>query len=736
MDNNDTSNISGNVTISTGTTLQNHSVLYVGGNWLNNGTFTENNGTVFFDGTGTQTVSATTFNNLNINKPVGTSAILTGNISIKGDLTLMSGTFNIMSFDCNRATLGGNITLADASTFIISANNAPTNFSNGTVADSSTVIADGTGPQAIFGVDFGNLIFRNGGAKTLVSPITVNGNLTIEAGSNFDADSNTITLNGNWINNGTFTPSSSTLILSGTDKTVSGNTTFNKLTIPGSYINLSDITYNDLLHITSTGSISSDTGIFTTLHGDLINNGVLYTLGTTTFTGNAVQTLRLINAVQTLALIVNFNGSVSPVLNSTSAPQFGYLNINNTGGVNPSVDWTVLYDLTVGSGASFNCGSHTHFMYGGVTNNGTITSSGVLNFLPASAAAVNLGTNFTSTGEVNFGGTGAMTLSGSNLDSFHNVTFSNTNVAGISPSFDWNISNACKINSGSILNAGNHSFLVGGNITNNGTINSGTSTFTLNGIAAQDIYSLSPFNNLTISNTADSVTISSDVTVNSVLNFIAGKIQTGFNKIIQPSPGTVTGAAQNTGWVNGKFQKNVATGATTKSFAIGDATSFTPVTIAFSNVTTAGDLTVFTTPGDHPNIVGSGINPSQSVNRFWTLTNSGVGFTDYTGTYNFATADVDGGANTAAFSVANYNGTAWTLPVTASPNPTNIQSTGVTGFGDVAVGEICNKNTAISYVASPYCSNAGSASVTLSGNVGGTYSSSSALSLESIYRIS
>jgi methionine salvage enolase-phosphatase E1 len=49
---------------------------------------------------------------------------------------------------------------------------------------------------------------------------------------------------------------------------------------------------------------------------------------------------------------------------------------------------------------------------------------------------------------------------------------------------------------------------------------------------------------------------------------------------------------------------------------------------------------------------------------------------------------VDAGANTANFKVGNYNGSSWTLPSIASPNPTSIQVTGVTSFSDFAVGEI------------------------------------------------
>jgi hypothetical protein len=688
LDNSSTINTAGNVTISSGTTLQNNNTLYVGGNWVNNGTYIGISAQAIFNGSGTQTISATTFNNLVINKPVGSTAELTGNVALNGDLTITSGALDIKTFTCDRNVPGGAITLADSGTFIIGGNNPPMNFTSGSIANSSTVILNGTVPQTVTGgIDYGNIILRNTGVKTLATPLTLNGNLTIESGATFNADSNTITLKGNWINGGTFNPSTGTIIYAGVNKNISGNTTFNHATITGSYTLLSNMTFNGLLNITAAGSLSAGGTIQTTMNGDLINSGVLYTLGTTTFTGNVVQTLSLINAVTTVALRVNFNGSVSPVLNSTSVPQFGYITINNTGGIHPSVGWTILYSLTIGSGASFDGGISTHNILGAVTNNGTMSSSGTLNFIPSSAVPVNLGSNFSSTGTVNFGGTGAITLAGTPT-SFHDVIISNTNVAGITPPSDWNITNNFTVNNGATLNAGNHSWLIGGNILNNGTINSGTSTFTLNGTGAQNIFSGSALNNLTINKTAGTTTISSNVTVNGILNFISGKIQTGSNSLIQPSSGTVTGAAQNTGWVDGRLRKNIITGATSKTFEVGDLANYTPVSVAFSNVTTAGDLTAFTTAGDHPNIGTSTINTSETVNRFWTLQNSGIGFTDYNATFNYVPADLDSAANTNTFIIGKYNGSSWTYPTVGTLTSTSLQATGLTTFEDFQVGRM------------------------------------------------
>jgi hypothetical protein len=683
--------IVGDVNIATGAIFQNNNILTVGGNWNNNGTYTSvSSGTsVVFNGTGAQSISSTTFNNLEFNKPVGAVATLTGDVTVKGNLKGTSGTLDIQSFFFNRDVQGGTATLNDAGTLIIAADNAPNKFANYALSAGSTVIFNGTGTQHLLlpGVVYGNIIFRNAGTKILYTPITVQNNLTIENTSTFDGGANTITLNGNWLNNGTFIPSTSTLLFAGGTKTITGNTTFNKVTVTGSYTILNNVTFNGLLNITSTGALNGGATINTTLNGDLTNSGTLYTLGTTTFTGNTLQTLSLINAVTTVAITVNFNGSVSPALNSTSAPQFGYLNINNTGGVNASVGWTIAYALTVGSGASFNGGTSTHNLLGILTNNGSITSAGTLNFIPSAAVTLNLGTNFSSTGTVVFGGTGAVTLAGS-PGSLYNVLISNTNAAGIASVASLTMTNNFSINNGSVFNAGSYNYLLGGNLLNNGTLNSGTSAFTLNGTAIQDIYCPSPLYKLTLNNSSGMITLSSNVTVNNVLTFTAGKIQTGNYTLIQPATGSVSGAAQNTGWVYGKFQKNIGTGAVTKTFEIGNALNYLPVSVAFASVGTSGDLTVSTAEGDQPSIGNSTINPAKSVNRYWTMSNNGIVFSTASVTFNYTSADVDAGAATNAFVSGEYSNGFWTYPMVSTLTATSLTATGLTLFADFQIGQL------------------------------------------------
>ena len=730
LDNQSTTTIAANVTISAGAIMSNTATLKVGGNWLNLGSYVGNGVNLIFNGAGTQTISSSTFNNLEFNKPVGSAAQLTGPVTLKGNLMGTSGTLDIGNYFFNRDVRGGSATMTDSATLIIGLNNAPNNFASYALTTGSTIIFNGTDTQhlALPGLVYGNLIFRNAGNKILYTPITVMGKLTIESAARFDAGANTITINGDWVNNGIFIPQTSTVVCGGTSKFITGITTFNKFTATGTYTFLNNLTFNGLLSITNTGGVTVGSAVLTTLNGDLLNSGVLNNLGTTTFTGLSVQTLSLINAIQTTALTVNFNGNVSPVLNSTSAPQFGFLNINNTAGVSPSVGWTVLHGMTVGTGASFYGGISSHTINGSFTNNGTVTSNGTISFIPSSAKTINLGTNFSSTGRVYFGGTGALSLLGSPT-SFAAVNINNTNAAGITPSSNWNMTGTLRIISGCTFFAGNYNYNVGGNLLFNGTYNAGTSTIVLNGSSKQEITSLSSLNNLTINKTNDSTVLLTDLSLNGTLNFISGKVYTSAFKVIIPHSGNVTGASQNTGWIYGNLQKRIVTGAITKTFEIGDYSNYTPVAIEFDNVTAQGSLTASTIGTEHPNISSSNINASKSLNRYWILSNSGIAFTTFAATFNYLSADVDAGAVPTSFDLESNNGSSWITPVTTLRNATNIKATGLTAFGDYAAGDICNKGTTISYFGTPYCTSAGTAEVTLTGTTGGVFSADPGLSI-------
>ncbi|AXY73918.1 hypothetical protein D3H65_07955 [Paraflavitalea soli] len=522
--------IAGNVASSVGTLITNGNfTLAVGGNWAIGGGFIAGSGSVLLNGTDTQSISATTFNNLAVNKTAGIAS-LTGNMTINSDLSINAGTLDIGSFTASRSTTGGTLTLASGALLLVGgAANFPGNFGTYNLATGSTVHYNGTGTQTVAGITYGNLLFSNGGAnaKTLAAGTSVNGNLTINSGATFHAGgSNNIALGGNWVNNGSFVPSTSTLLLNGTTKTISGNTTFNRVTVYGSYsVNNSDITYNGLLNITPTGSFVAGSGN-ATVNGDLTNSGSLTSTGVTTFTGTTLQTIRFLNAiVSNSAGVINFNGNVSPVLNSTSTPTYANLNINNTAGVNPSVDWLVLANFTIGSGAIFNGGRSTHIIRGNFTNNGTVTSTGTLWYDPVTPVNVNFGPSFSSTGLLILDGQAAISLTGTPTV-LNNVDIEST--VGITPPSGWTMNGNFVVNSDAIFNAGANTYTVAGNIESNGTLNGGTSTFNMTSPAGRVSGSANThFYNFTITGNVTAATdfqVDHDFTNNGVFDATAGEL--------------------------------------------------------------------------------------------------------------------------------------------------------------------------------------------------------------------
>jgi len=249
--------------------------------------------------------------------------------------------------------------------------------------------------------------------------------------------------------------------------------------------------------------------------------------------------------------------------------------------------------------------------------------------------------------------------------------------------------NGALVNGASINNGG--TVKLTGDLTNNGTGSVGSGTMEFNGTSGlQNIggSSVTTFGNLTINNNAD-VFLSNDAAVNGSLTFTDGKVSTGANKLSIASSGGVVGAGPAR-YVDGNLQKFIAAATASKNFEIGDGSDYTPINLTFAGTTNGtGSLTAHTTPGDHPQIASSGINPAASVNRYWTIANTGVtGFTSYNSTFNFINpGDVDAGAVPSSFKVRQYNG-AWSPTTAGTATSTSTQATNMTTFTEYAIGTL------------------------------------------------
>ena len=1006
--------VSSNVSILDGSVLNaNSAILTVGGNWTRSAAFSSGTGTVVFSGSTNQTIAATTFNNLTISKTGGT-ALLNGNSVVNGNLSLSSGTLDLQSFTLTRSAFGGVLTASAGTRLRVGSGTVfPSNFATRTLDATSTVEYYGATAQAISGESYGHLTLLNGGAsaKTLVSATTVLGNLLINSGSTLNGSSNSLSLYGSWTNSGTFQGVTGTVILSGTNRFIEGATTFNNLTIPGSYTVLAPT-----VHISGNLFVSGtfDTATSTmSLDGDLTNTGSLLSNGTTTFTGLRVQTFKLLGAIASSSTgVINFNGSVAPVMQSTTAPLFANVNINNTGGISPSQGWTFAGNVNIGAGASLNGGASTHTFLGSFTNAGTVTSSGTLDFRgTADKTLVLSGSSFVSFGTVRFGGSGRTIILG-DAPSFTKVIVANVHTNGISPVTDWLINGDLIVNAGAIFNAGTalthtiggnfsvegtfsggssllvftgtsefsgngravlHNVRVNGTITdsmdlevtgsftNNGTfdgpeskmtfngpgggtiggtsvpvidsleiaksaatvslagsisgltdltITSGTfdvgnfsvitngvtagpltigsgstlriggtatvpnfgsyvfdpastvefygpgtqtiparnfgnlvssstgarvlassgtigiagtfspgsnvytnagSTINYNGAGDQTITAFN-YNNLTSSSTGPRVLASNgtigiasvftpgsnsytvtnstvnfngaaqtipaftyhhittsgsgtktlggnisangtvtlgagsfadggfiltangdvtstvthsgvgkivlagsatnnvsggglfgnlelnnpkgarlnqtNLTINGLLTLSTGAISTATNRVIINSSASVSRTA---GFVSGWLQKPISIGSPIRTFEVGDSSNYAPLTVVFTNVTTAGTLVARTIAAEHPNGDTSLLDLNKSVNRYWSLTNSGTVFSNYTATFQFNTNDLDAGAVVTNLIVRRFDGTNWFATTNSNRTATSVEATRLTAFNDFAVGNLIDQ---------------------------------------------
>lgn len=444
-----------------------------------------------------------------------------------------------------------------------------------------------------------------------------------------------------------------TFIYGGTTQTVR-SATYHNLTIAGSGAKTLGgvITVNGNLNLnagslaTSTFQISGNaTGIFT------------MAAATTLFVGSNVSATNVLfptnftNAHISCATTstVNYYGNNAQTV--SSVPTYGNLTIQTFSGLK-TADGTmnVAGNLTTTSPSTLSMTSNTLNVTGNYAGTGALSfTSGTYN---ETAAFSNTGTFTCGTGTVNYTGNLAQTIRGVN---YNNLTFSGTGAKTLQA--------AATIGIAGTFARGTMTVTPGA--TNVVLFNGTTQAMTGNAIT---------FTNLTINNS--SLTIPVDITVNSTLTFTAGSIITNTNNVIMAAAGTV---ARTTGHVIGNLRKNVTIGSNiSRTYEVGTSTAYAPLTVLFTTVTTAGNLTASTTAGDHPAIATSGFNSSFTVNRYWTVTNSAIVYNNYTITATFVNGDKDPGYNTTNSILKIYNGSSWSTPTAGSVTANSAQAVTIT----------------------------------------------------------
>lgn len=372
--------------------------------------------------------------------------------------------------------------------------------------------------------------------------------------------------------------------------------------------------------------------------------------------------------------------SVPPVFNTVVIANGHTIvgNTNNLGSPTAIINGTLNLNNTFGHN------------FGTVSGTGTIrmTPNGLGDFI---FPAGNYST-FTSAG----GGTVEFFSGGaSNLPSqstFNNVTFSGIGNKSMFNT-DYNINGTITINAGIVTNTFSRNISLSGNFVNNAgpsAFVSNTGTVFLNGLNQLLSGSAINFHRLTVNNGGNKNLDGITINVTNQLTLNNGRIVTGTGLVSIPANGTITGANANS-YVAGNLQRFIAAATISRSFPIGDINQFTPCVVNFIGTTNgSGNITMNTTAGDHPNAGTSGLNPSKSVNRFFTLLNSGVsGFTSYSLTMNYPSSDVDGPANPLLFKIKRFSSGVWNDVTPGTMTALSSQASGLsaTQSGDFYLAE-------------------------------------------------
>lgn len=439
----------------------------------------------------------------------------------------------------------------------------------------------------------------------------------------------------------------------------------------------------DIITISSGSAITVD-GIFTcaSLTFAAVNANTTLTIsGTNSLNVTGAVTMPRPSSGSTCTLSVGAGSltAVSIAMNATTSGRNDVLTVS-TGNVTISGDFT---GGTTGCLVSFTGAGN--FKIGGVlsaTPSVTQYAGNTWNYYGSAQTVLGIAYN-----NLTLSGTGIKTLQTSTLTISNDFTLSGsvsvTAVAALT------IGGKVTLGTGTTFIASAFTHNVAGNWTNNGIFTPGTGVINFDGTINQIIggSGTNTFNSLTISNAAG-LSLSGNVSVNTTLTFVSGKISTGAYSISIGNSAVVTGAGTGK-YISGNLQMGIPASATTRTFDIGDATVYTPVTLNFAGSTnSAGSITLNTVAGNLPNISTSNINPALNVNRYWTITNNGVtGFSSYDAILNFVSGDIDAGADYTSFIAGEYSSSSWVYPVVGTTTSTSVQVTGMTSFGQFQLGE-------------------------------------------------
>lgn len=704
---------------SAGGTLLVAGILKLGGNTggqtgsnfpTNYTTLTLTGGTVEYNGSNaiTQTVFATTsYHNLTLTNGSGTgnaAKISTGNFTIAGTRAMTVNTGVTFTPTAGNVITGTSATLTGTGTIEITGGVSLATQYNFTTPVLTNLTLTYIGTSSISAGTYANLNITSGTATITSGPVNVTGSITVGAGTTFAPGSNTVNIAGNFINNGTFTTGTSTMVFNGTGaQSIGGSalTTFNNLTVSNTAAPVSvnrAINVSGILNLNgaATAFIPDDTVVInnSAAAGSLAGTGSLHVTRTantadyqnqykmsnntgltgliTHYSGLGNQTINLANNYGSLVVSGSGTKTLSAAVSATNVTGSITVNAGTLATNNFAITSPTNRTITVASGATMDAGTSVISFNTGtrvLTINGTFQTANANGFSGAAITSINTSSNAPT-----------ITLGSSSVIEYTSGTAGQIVTTPITYTGHVLLSNASKtIASGTLTISGNLTIGTGatylgttnnpalnlaGDFINNGTFNAGSGILTLNGTTQTIGGTTTPatLGSLTVSSTGSATllvnaTISGNLNVSSSRIFDLGTFTC--NRTTSGGTLTVAGTLKLGGSTGGQTGSNFPTNFTTLTLSGG--------TIEY-NGSNAITQTVFATPSYHnltlTNGSGSGNAAKISTGNFTVATSrimtvgSGVTFTPTAGnvitgtgatlTGTGGTIDVTGGATLAA----------------------------------------------------------------------------------------
>jgi|GEM_PF-1056483 len=692
------------------------------GNWTNNGTFTDNSGTIVFNGTAAQDIiGATTFNNLTVNNAAG--VVGKSNLTVNGVLNLASaspdatkGTIemtidygsysNVLTEEANLTTtktqahdiLNSNILYMGANAITIGVGDVTGKVKRTTINDVT---------EYSFGNPNTTITFNKNSGNALPSEVLFV--ITKGPGRGIHSNkTNTVERLYQVIRTGGNTPTTFTLKLHYSESELNNNTEgnlvlwdhhipYNSTNTPHEHGKTSQNTTDNWIELSGHG--------ITYLGSQEVVDGFTkyWMFGSTLIDGN-----KWLGSVQndwtnwdnasnwTKGTVPTCSDNVI-IANTTYAPTIpaaganaGTIEIEQDATLNGSNgQLTLCSGIKENGGKSswlnngtFNAGTSTvTFNYPRTTLDETSTISGTANFYNVTVAAstylvlqagstTSVNNTFTQTGNLDartyhntfsYTGSIAQTIVNPTIgNGYHNLTLSGEGTKTLPSS---SLSIAGDLNLSSPFTA-----------TSNTIVFDGSTTQILTGTSS------SVLNNLTLNNTLG-LTLSKNQTIDGVLTLTSGLITTGSNAVTLTCNASTSGQSDSS-YINGKLARDYC-GIGSKLFPIGKNGIYRPLTIA----RTTGESGSTTIQSEQFETTIAGTLPSNTTafaSRFWTISQP-------SGAENY-TIQIDGTGFTPAGTavILKGDGTApTTLTKLSATTPNYTTVTAVSTFGDFTLGSEC-----------------------------------------------